>query len=71
MSSVNVPFDIVIDQALCHECAACVGICPFGALQMNESRLEVNNDACTDCRWCLHICPFHALGERPLRQVVV
>ncbi len=41
MSPVNVPFDIVIIETLCHECAACVGICPFGALQMTESRLMV------------------------------
>ena len=59
-------FDVVVDEALCHQCAACVGICPFGALQMSESRLVVNNDDCTDCQWCLRICPFHALKERPL-----
>jgi Fe-S-cluster-containing hydrogenase component 2 len=71
MSPVNGSFDVVVDETLCHECAACVGICPFGALQMTESRLVVNNDRCTDCQWCLKICPFHALRAQPLRQAVV
>ena len=70
MSPVNEPFDVVVDENLCHECAACVGICPFDALRMTESRLVVNNANCTDCQWCLRICPFHALSARPLSQAV-
>lgn len=71
MSPVNAPFDVVIIEDLCNRCAACVGICAFGALQMDGSRLVVNNEDCTDCTWCLKICPFHALSAEPLKQAVV
>ena len=68
MHPASKPFEVVLTEPLCHQCGACVGICPFGALLLTGSRLVVQNENCRTCRWCLKICPFHALSERPLLQ---
>ncbi len=38
--------------------ASCTGVCPFGAITMNEENLPVvNEDKCTACGKCVAICP--------------
>jgi digeranylgeranylglycerophospholipid reductase len=59
----------------CATCGACVGLCPSGALTLDENRLRVEEPLCTDCGICEPACPLAALSfdepapfeGRPLR----
>ncbi len=46
----------------CMHCtdAACVKVCPSGALYKNElGFVAYNKDLCTGCGYCIDFCPFH------------
>ncbi|MCX7022621.1 MAG: electron transfer flavoprotein subunit alpha [bacterium] len=49
-----------ISETLCIGCAACVKVCPFGALEMAEELARVN-ERCTDCGACVESCPVEAI----------
>jgi electron transfer flavoprotein alpha subunit/NAD-dependent dihydropyrimidine dehydrogenase PreA subunit len=49
-----------VSERLCIGCAACVKVCPFGALEMVEELARVN-ERCTDCGACVESCPVEAL----------
>lgn len=59
----------------CATCGACVGLCPTGALTLDENRLVVEATLCTECGICEPACPVAALSlddptplwGRPLR----
>ena len=44
----------------CYHCtdAACVNVCPSGALFQEEGLTRVNTDACIGCQYCVQACPF-------------
>ncbi len=52
---------IIIDQKTCIECGACVSACPFNALSMDSSKVEVNAN-CKMCRICVKTCPTSAIS---------
>ncbi len=60
---------IQINHDKCDLCGACVGVCPFDALELTESRLSVLHERCTECDFCVEICPFEVLHNDgvPLR----
>ncbi len=60
---------IQIQHDKCDLCGACVGVCPFDALELTESRLSVLHEHCTECDFCVEICPFEVLHNDgvPLR----
>ncbi|MBI4644564.1 MAG: CoB--CoM heterodisulfide reductase iron-sulfur subunit A family protein [Deltaproteobacteria bacterium] len=47
-----------IDPALCSGCQACVGVCPFGAIDYKETEMvcEVNQALCKGCGTCAANC---------------
>lgn len=56
-----------IDYDKCHECGACVGKCPTGAI-IKENRpdykgrvAEINQDDCVGCTLCFKTCKFEAI----------
>lgn len=49
------------DQAKCNLCRICIEKCPFRALQMGESKIEVN-EACRMCSVCVKSCPKGAIS---------
>jgi electron transfer flavoprotein alpha subunit len=55
-----------INKDECTGCAACVDVCPFGALSIVDDIAEVD-ETCTACGACLDVCPAEALSlpERP------
>jgi electron transfer flavoprotein alpha subunit/NAD-dependent dihydropyrimidine dehydrogenase PreA subunit len=56
-------------EDVCTGCAACVSVCPFGALSM-QNNIAVVNDLCNACAACLDVCPVEALVlERPQAEV--
>ncbi len=50
-----------IDKEKCLRCGACVSVCPFIALNMNEHGLKNDKEKCTLCGICQRICPVAAI----------
>ena len=44
----------------CYHCAdaACVTVCPTGALYKEDGLTRLNRDACSGCGYCTDACPF-------------
>lgn len=44
----------------CFHCAeaACVAVCPTGALAKHDGLTTVNQDACSGCGYCVDACPY-------------
>jgi ferredoxin len=54
------PFTPGLLKSRCTQCAACLPVCPTGALSL-ESRIEVDGDLCIFCCACIKVCPEGAL----------
>ena len=52
-----------IDAAACSGCQACVGVCPFGAIdyKVQENVCEVNQALCKGCGTCAANCPSECI----------
>ncbi len=53
------------EEESCVHCGACVGLCPTGALFVNESDKKVRFDVnrCVACGMCGLVCPFGAMKD--------
>ena len=51
-----------VDRDLCLHCGACVGMCPFNALYLDDTFL-VFTDRCTNCGVCMNACPVGAISR--------
>lgn len=69
--------EIRVDPATCTLCAACVRICPAGALSLpgTTTQLAFTEERCLQCGMCANACPEKAislvprlLGSRAARQ---
>ena len=48
----------------CIGCGACVGVCPVGALSMNDEGKSVCDEGtCIDCGSCVSACPVSAISQ--------
>ena len=45
----------------CQGCGMCLPRCPFGALELNKGKAEVNSEKCMVCGYCSRACPELAL----------
>ncbi|NLO11426.1 MAG: 4Fe-4S binding protein [Candidatus Cloacimonetes bacterium] len=54
---------IKIDKDTCIGCAACVEVCPTGALSMQDDKAVCDEDACIDCLACIGVYPTGAITE--------
>lgn len=52
---------LIIDHERCTACKVCIRNCPFGALRIEDSLLQVN-ELCTLCGACVNVCRFKALS---------
>ncbi len=60
---------IILDQAKCTVCLACVGACPTAALGTDQARplLSFHEGSCVQCNLCRAVCPEDAIAlERRL-----
>ena len=55
--------DILRNDSRCTHCGACVGVCPSGALVLDNGTMEVafHNDRCIACEFCVRACPVRAM----------
>ena len=51
----------IVDRRKCTLCGVCVDVCPFAAISVSETTIEVS-DACTLCGMCVDTCEFGALS---------
>lgn len=51
---------IVIDEAKCTGCGACVQVCPVDALTIENGKAKVSED-CVECCACTGECPVEAI----------
>lgn len=61
---------VIVDHDKCIYCGGCTSVCPFDALELNETRIEVLAGKCTDCGVCVRFCPVAALsipGKMPAK----
>lgn len=49
--------DAVISQGLCTRCGICVGVCPAGALGLDEQNFPQLAGGCQSCGLCTECCP--------------
>ncbi len=56
--------DIVKDDAKCTDCGACVGVCPTGALSIDETTRKIvfDKEQCIACELCIGACPVRAMA---------
>jgi L-aspartate semialdehyde sulfurtransferase ferredoxin len=53
---------IVLDEAECVQCGACVSVCPVGVFTYNEDRtISIDLTRCVLCKTCMTMCPHGAL----------
>ncbi|MFH1284997.1 MAG: 4Fe-4S binding protein [Candidatus Micrarchaeota archaeon] len=50
---------IKIDKTKCMYCGACVGVCPYFALRLKETYVEIGD--CKSCGTCVRACPMNAI----------
>jgi heterodisulfide reductase subunit A len=55
-----------VDKDACRGCGVCVALCPYNALEIEETADERKasfiSAVCTGCGICAASCPWHALG---------
>ena len=44
----------------CTGCGACVGVCPVGAVSLENGTAVTDRSLCTGCGACAEVCPTHA-----------
>ena len=51
----------VTDYSKCDNCGLCVELCHFGAREIIDGKLEINNEICYGCGLCVESCPQQAI----------
>ncbi|MFX1561275.1 MAG: 4Fe-4S dicluster domain-containing protein, partial [Promethearchaeota archaeon] len=52
----------VTDMDVCASCGTCIDRCHFGAREMTDDGLRVNDDLCYGCGLCVSTCPEEAIS---------
>ncbi len=45
----------------CLHCSACRAWCPYGAIRIRGSELEIDREICDECGRCVAACPNEAI----------
>lgn len=60
---------IKVNQEECIACGACLSVCPFGAIVMQDEKAYIT-EACTTCGACVDTCPVEAILREEEAKVV-
>ncbi len=60
---------IKVNQEECIACGACLSVCPFGAIVMQDEKAYIT-EACTACGACVDTCPVEAILREEEDKVV-
>jgi len=58
---------IKVNKEECIACGACIPVCPFGAIEMQDDKAFIT-DACTACGACIDACPVTAIAREKEEQ---
>ncbi len=63
---------LLIERSTCTGCAACVDVCPVGAIALDEREgvATLNQVQCRECLACLEICPTGAIQQVTSSELV-
>ena len=45
----------------CLFCGGCIAVCPFLAIELQETRIVIDPEKCKDCGSCVKVCPAGAM----------
>lgn len=52
----------MVDKNKCIGCGTCVGVCPVGAVSIDETgKAKIDETICIKCHTCESICPVGAI----------
>lgn len=51
----------IVDKKKCTVCGVCTDVCPFGAITLKETAIEIS-DECALCGMCVDTCEFGAIS---------
>ena len=50
-----------IDRDCCGGCGICIGVCPIGAIHIQNGKAHINGSDCVECGKCCNACPNGAI----------
>jgi electron transfer flavoprotein alpha subunit len=60
---------VIVNPDKCIGCKACVPVCPFDAIAMQEGNAVIN-EKCTMCGACIPVCPVEAIFQEEFERSV-
>ncbi len=51
---------VIVNRRRCGYCGSCVSLCPVGAINLAETRLQID-EQCIECGLCIDACPVGAI----------
>ena len=45
----------------CNGCKICLGVCPIGAIHIQDGKAHINGSDCVECGKCCNVCPNAAI----------
>lgn len=58
---------VTVTTEQCISCGACMGACPFGAIEMRENKACIT-EVCTGCGACVEACPAKAIVREAVQH---
>jgi len=57
-----------INRKKCVNCEKCAKVCPYGAIEIKNGKIEINHLLCEGCGVCQLVCPKGAIEIKPVKN---